>query len=75
MSAVQQIQVPVERYIAAMDAAEMLWTVVANASGGDWSQQSPQWQEAAARWRDAYVAEIGHYRDLVPDHRRTDAPE
>lgn len=38
------------------EAAEMLWTVVANVSGGDWTQQSPEWQEAAARWRDHYFA-------------------
>jgi hypothetical protein len=38
------------------DAAEMLWTVVANVSGGDWTQQSQDWQEAAARWRDNYFA-------------------
>ena len=36
------------------DAAEMLWTVVANVSGSDWKKQSPIWQKAAARWRDAY---------------------
>ena len=68
-------QVPIERYIAAMDAAEMLWTVVANASNGDWSKQSPEWQEAAARWRDAYIAEIGHYRALVPEQFRAPTPE
>src|SRR5262245_17475331 len=38
------------------DAAEMLWVVVANVSGGDWTQQSAEWQEAAARWRDYYFA-------------------
>jgi hypothetical protein len=38
------------------DAAEMLWTVVANVSGSDWTQQSAEWQEAAARWRDYYFA-------------------
>lgn len=36
------------------DAAEMLWIVLANVSVGDWSKQSPEWQEAAARWRDNY---------------------
>lgn len=43
-------------------AGEMLWTVVANASGGDWSQQSEVWQEAAARWRDNFwntLKEVG----------------
>jgi hypothetical protein len=38
------------------DAAEMLWVVLANVSGGDWSKQTPEWQEAAARWRDHYFA-------------------
>jgi hypothetical protein len=36
------------------DAAEMLWITLANVSGGDWTQQSAEWQEAAARWRDKY---------------------
>lgn len=36
------------------DAAEMLWVCLANVSGSDWSKQSPEWQEAAARWRDFY---------------------
>ena len=36
------------------DAAEMLWTVVANVDGGDWSKQNDMWQKAAARWRDNY---------------------
>ena len=35
-------------------AAEMLWVVLANVSGSDWKKQSPEWQKAAARWRDAY---------------------
>lgn len=40
------------------DAAEMLWVVLANVSGGDWTQQSTEWQEAAARWRDNYFAAV-----------------
>lgn len=46
------------------DAAEMLWSVVANASGGDWSKQSPEWQAAAARWRDAYHHALTAYLDV-----------
>jgi hypothetical protein len=40
----------------------MLWVVLANVSGGDWAQQSAEWQEAAARWRDNYfrVHEAAH---------------
>jgi hypothetical protein len=40
------------------DAAEMLWVVLANVSGGDWTKQSAEWQEAAARWRDNYYAAL-----------------
>ena len=41
------------------DAAEMLWVVLASVSGGDWSKQSKEWQEAAARWRDNYLKTVG----------------
>jgi hypothetical protein len=40
------------------DAAEMLWVVLANVSGGDWKLQSEEWQDAAARWRDNYFAAV-----------------
>jgi hypothetical protein len=40
------------------DAAEMLWVVLASVSGGDWTKQSVEWQEAAARWRDYYFAAL-----------------
>lgn len=36
------------------EAANMLWVVLANVSGSDWSKQSKEWQEAAAKWRDNY---------------------
>lgn len=50
------------------DAAEMLWVVLANVSGGDWTKQTPEWQEAAARWRDAYfVALKAHPSPSAPD--------
>lgn len=40
-------------------AAEMLWVVLAFVSGGDWTKQSPEWQEAAERWRDNYFTALG----------------
>ncbi len=40
------------------DAAEMLWVVLANVSGGDWTKQTQEWQDAAARWRDYYFAAL-----------------
>lgn len=38
------------------DAAEMLWTVVANVSEGDWTKQTKEWQESAVKWRDFYFS-------------------
>ena len=35
---------------------EYAWTIIANASGGDWTKESEEWQEAAAKWRDGYHA-------------------
>ena len=31
---------------------EYAWTVIANAGGGDWTKETKDWQEAAARFRD-----------------------
>ena len=33
---------------------ELAWGIIANAAGGDWERELPEWQEAAARWRDRY---------------------
>lgn len=52
------------------DAAEYLWGVVANVSGGDWTLQTPEWQQAAARARDAYHALFA----LMPKDDTDDAP-
>ncbi len=48
------------------DAAEMLWIVLANVSGGNWTLQSADWQEAAARWRDYYFSAITVHQPPVP---------
>lgn len=37
------------------DAVKAAWGLIANASGGDWSKQSPEWVQAAERWRDKYL--------------------
>ena len=34
------------------DCIETAWGIIANVSGGDWTRQKPQWQEAVVRWRD-----------------------
>ena len=33
---------------------EAAWGIIANAGNGDWTTQTPEWQDAAARWRDEY---------------------
>ncbi len=48
------------------DAAEMLWVVLANVSGGDWSKQSEEWQGYAAHWRDNYFASVKAENEEAP---------
>ena len=36
------------------DMLETAWGIIANANGGDWETASQDWQDAAARFRDAY---------------------
>ena len=33
---------------------EAAWGIIANVGGGDWTTQHPDWQAAAAVWREAY---------------------
>ena len=37
---------------------EIAWGVIANASGGDWTKETQEWRQAAAKWRDDWLAEI-----------------
>ena len=40
------------------DFAYTAWVLLANVSEGDWTKQTPQWQAAAARWRDRWFAAL-----------------
>lgn len=42
----------------AIDFAEWGWSIIANSSGGDWTKESKEWQEAAAKYRDQFHNEI-----------------
>jgi len=53
------------------DAAEMLWVVLANVSGGDWTKQTKGWQEVAARWRDYYFDALRE-TNLTPPREEID---
>lgn len=41
---------------------ELAWGVIANASGGNWALETPQWQEAASSWRDQWTRLSGGAR-------------
>ena len=34
------------------DCLETAWGIISNVSGGDWTLQKHEWQEAVVRWRD-----------------------
>lgn len=51
------------------DSAEMLWVCLANVNEGDWTKQTPEWQEAAKRWRDNYFGAV-----VKKDHSELDQP-
>lgn len=58
-----------EQMWAQLDAA---WGLIANASGGDWSKQSPEWVAAAERWRDGYSTPTMHDAPPAPPPRTID---
>jgi len=64
---------PVSREQDAAAAAEALWVALANVSGGDWTKQTPEWQEAAARAREHYFWACGPSGKPDPDFD-TEAP-
>jgi len=37
---------------------EEAWGIIANAGGGDWKKEAPEWHAAAIRWREAYHARL-----------------
>ncbi len=45
------------------DLCEYAWGVIANAGGGNWKLETPEWQEAAARWREQFFAAKAKPRD------------
>lgn len=45
------------------DLLYQAWTVIANAGGGDWDKETPEWKEAAEKWRDAWHQTFEAARD------------
>jgi hypothetical protein len=54
------------------DAAMSLWGVVANVSGGNWNQQSLEWQEAAKRSRDEWHRALDVCTKLLAPEQHAD---
>lgn len=50
-----------------LDVAEDMWGVIANASGGNWDEQSDEWRDAAARVRDRYFDSLREFVSLSLD--------
>lgn len=67
--ALQRPNVPVlvTRY---MDLLEAAWGIIANAHEGNWDKERPEWQEAAARWREDYHEVLGDYLAKVRPERK-----
>jgi hypothetical protein len=52
---VTALQAELEAAQAGRKAIEFAWGIIANAHGGDWSKATPEWREAAEKWRDEHV--------------------
>lgn len=56
-----------------MQMLETAWGIIANASGGNWAKETPQWRDAARKWSDAYHLLIKKYAGPRPiDNRLSD---
>jgi uncharacterized protein YoxC len=63
--------------VALRDHLEWAWGIIANASNGDWTKQSDEWNGAAIKWRDKYhdlISEVTQ-PDAKPDAETVDPGE
>lgn len=37
------------------EAIDTAWRIIANASNGDWSKETPDWAKAASDWRNRWI--------------------
>ena len=58
ISEIKRLKEVEKKYEILKDSADMLWVCLANVSGGDWSKQNKDWQEATIKWRDNYFRSI-----------------
>lgn len=43
-----------ERLDEYFDMIEFGWGIIANAGGGNWDRETPDWKQAAEQWREKY---------------------
>jgi len=48
------------------DLLHWAWSIICNAGGGNWETQTPEWQAAAASFRDDYHAHLRGEQDDAP---------
>ena len=48
------------------------WGIIANAGGGDWDTQTPEWKAAAERWRDRWHAVLPALSDTAEEPVQSD---
>lgn len=46
------------------------WTIIANAGGGDWNKESPDWRKAACRFRENVHKLVDHTARCALARRR-----
>lgn len=49
------------------DLAEAAWGIIANAYGGNWDLATPDWRDAAERWREEYHASLPETDSTLED--------
>lgn len=49
------------------DLLHWAWAIICNASGGDWTREKPEWQDASARFRESYHAWLDERKAVLGD--------
>lgn len=55
-----------EKRIDLLELCGDAWAVIANAGGGNWANEKPEWQEAAIRWRERFHIALDTHLEKRP---------
>ena len=70
VESIREIQEDARRDL--VDLIDAAWGIIANAGNGDWLTEHPEWQEAAAKWRDQFISA---FSPNASNERRQEPPE